>query len=210
MSSQMPAIILPLPGTIFIVSVQYSLSFLLLAAMMNSFIISILLVMLVFSTTSSRKRPVFLLNVITLCLAFLGGAFSMYGEIHTMLSPDVPQSTAILLAFIIISYFAAMVAEAILMLRLLAAYPFRLTPRVRFIVMMSIRIDNVPSTAANTNQTVRGSYTISLEIRVLPNPPANVRGGNGKLILPEYGTKLHTVDFVIVEARLIQIDYRSS
>ncbi|KAJ8595649.1 hypothetical protein M405DRAFT_871734 [Rhizopogon salebrosus TDB-379] len=140
MSSQMPEVMLPPPGTVFIVAVQYSLSFLLIAAMMNSFIISILLVMFVFSTTSLRRRPVFILNVITLCLALLAGAFSMYGEIHTMLSPDVPQSTAILLSFMIVNYFAAMVAEGILMLRLLAAYPFELTPRVRFVAIMSVPV----------------------------------------------------------------------
>jgi hypothetical protein len=57
-----------------------------------------------------------------------------------MLSPDVPQSTAILLSFMIVNYFAAMVAEGILMLRLLAAYPFELTPRVRFVVIMSVPV----------------------------------------------------------------------
>ena len=61
-------------------------------------------------------------------------------QIHTMLSPDVPQSAVIFLSFIIVQYFGAMAAEATMMLRLLAVYPIELTPTVRFVAIMAVPV----------------------------------------------------------------------
>lgn len=57
-----------------------------------------------------------------------------------MLSPDVPQSAVILLSFIIVQYFGAMVAEATMMLRLLAVYPFELTHRASYVAIVVVPV----------------------------------------------------------------------
>ncbi|EGN96379.1 hypothetical protein SERLA73DRAFT_141772 [Serpula lacrymans var. lacrymans S7.3] len=58
--------------------------------------------------------------------------------IRTILTPDDPLPQAASIAYTTLSAFAPLAVETILILRLLALYPSRSTPRLTFLIIVSI------------------------------------------------------------------------
>ncbi|KLO08017.1 hypothetical protein SCHPADRAFT_623851 [Schizopora paradoxa] len=88
-----------------------------------------------FSTPSTRKRPVFILNVVTLVLALAVGTILDYRSVTAILSPQrhIPISFNIAVGTLgVVQY---ILIDTTLLLRLLSVYPLSFVGRKRFILV---------------------------------------------------------------------------
>ncbi|KAG0704152.1 hypothetical protein DFH29DRAFT_913144 [Suillus ampliporus] len=140
----------PPPGTNFLATLELSMPFLLTSTVLSSLLIPILLALLVFSTPQTRHHPMFVLNVLGVLLGLVEGALSIYLQVQTMLAPTAAEPLTTDVAFTVTSYFAPLVVECTLMIRLAIAYPRSSTSRVKFwsillvpIIFKIIRLINI-------------------------------------------------------------------
>ncbi|EIW79992.1 hypothetical protein CONPUDRAFT_74282 [Coniophora puteana RWD-64-598 SS2] len=124
----------------YIAQVKGGLPFLFLGIFMAAIMVMMSIMLFIFSAPSSRKRPIFILNVFSLCFGLVDAVGNIYGQIHTMLSPNTPQSTAELLLFVSSFQFAPMIAELALIIRLFAVLPRVTTARRTYAIVIGIPV----------------------------------------------------------------------
>ncbi|KII90344.1 hypothetical protein PLICRDRAFT_38849 [Plicaturopsis crispa FD-325 SS-3] len=100
-----------------------SLSFLLLGTVFSSLLISIFIALLFFSDSKSRKRPIFVLNVLAVLLGVAEGAVNINIEIRTMLFPDHPVPLSTKFAFVILAFIGPLSVECVLLFRIATVFP---------------------------------------------------------------------------------------
>ena len=71
----------PPPGTNYIAAIEPSLNLLMIGTVWSSFLIPIAVSLFFFSTSSLRRRPVFILNVLSVGLGLVQGALNIYNEV---------------------------------------------------------------------------------------------------------------------------------
>ncbi len=71
----------PPPGMNYIAAIEPSLNFLLIGAISSSFLVPIAIALFFLSTPALRKRPVFILNVISIMLGLCQGALGIYNQV---------------------------------------------------------------------------------------------------------------------------------
>ncbi|KAJ6561517.1 hypothetical protein DFH09DRAFT_1316097 [Mycena vulgaris] len=131
---------LPPPGTNWLAVVQPSLTFLMIGTVFSSLLIPMLVALLFFSTSDSRRLVIFHVNVLAIITGIFTGIINAYCEIHNILSPLTPAAIALFDTYAFMSFFLPFLVEAILLLRLLAVYPYSTTPIRKFILIFTFPV----------------------------------------------------------------------
>ena len=138
----------PPPGLNYIAAIQPSIVFLMIGTIWTGILLPLMVALFFFSSKDTRRKPIFILNVLSLLLGLIVGILNACTEvsylmrhlfceladididqIHLMLSPLQPWSSGISLAFSILTSYTPWLVEMILVVRLLAVYPYSATPR---------------------------------------------------------------------------------
>ena len=138
----------PPPGMNYIAAIQPSIVFLMIGTIWTGILLPLIVALFFFSSKDTRRRPIFILNVLSLLLGFVLGIFNACSEvshlmrhsfceladkdmdqIHRILSPLQPWSSAHSLVFSILTGYIPWLVETILVVRLLAVYPYSRTPK---------------------------------------------------------------------------------
>ncbi|KAJ7204770.1 hypothetical protein GGX14DRAFT_698708 [Mycena pura] len=168
MSSSDPAVIpAPPPGTVWVAEIAPALNFLMIGATMGSALVAMLLALFFFSSASMRRKPVFILNVLGLCLGVAGAITNVYEEFRTLLYPNIPLNPRVIIAMGAFDGVTPTVIDSILLLRLYVVYPYSRTPRLKFLFIMGIpvitkiaRIINAAIFLSNYAHTIHASTGI--------------------------------------------------
>ncbi|KAG1727129.1 hypothetical protein EDB19DRAFT_1643194 [Suillus lakei] len=136
-----PAIIVPPPpppGTNYIAIIQPSLNSIMIGHTFTVILIPLIFALFYFSTPLSRRRPIFILNVIAIILAFAAGIMIDSLAIHSMLSPLDPWPPTMNIAIGIIGAFQSILVDLILLLRLTLIYPYTIVGPKRFVLITAL------------------------------------------------------------------------
>ncbi|KAH0836877.1 hypothetical protein J3R83DRAFT_8672 [Lanmaoa asiatica] len=93
-----------------------------------------------FSTPQSRRRPIFILNVVAIIFAFVGGVMIDATQIHSLLSLQNPWPPSVNIAIGIIGVFQSILVDLILLLRLISVHPLNHVGLTRFALLTSLPI----------------------------------------------------------------------
>jgi hypothetical protein len=120
-----------------VISLRHFLTVVLIVAPLGAILLPIIGVLLFFTPCESRKRPVFILNILACLLGICQAIYftSLYS--YVVLHPDKPVSHTTALAAIVILLTPAILIDSILLFRLLAFYPIQLTPRHTLIAILT-------------------------------------------------------------------------
>ncbi|KAK0190668.1 hypothetical protein F5146DRAFT_1000662 [Armillaria mellea] len=131
---------LPPPGTNYIAIIKPTLAGVLIAHSFTVILIPLLIALLYLSTPRGRRKPIFILNVITISLAFTTGVLLDYRGIRTILSPDNPPELAYNLVVGVFGSVQYILIDTILLLRLLAVYPRAYIGTRRYIALITLPV----------------------------------------------------------------------
>ena len=113
----------PPPGLNYIAAIKPSLNFILIVAPLGSLLVPTVAVLLFFSTPTSRKRPIFILNLCA-CLLGLADAFLITALMYKqIILPQEPISQVLYRATVALALLTPVVVDSILLIRVLAFYP---------------------------------------------------------------------------------------
>ncbi|KAI0071401.1 hypothetical protein K474DRAFT_1669036 [Panus rudis PR-1116 ss-1] len=113
----------PPPGTNYIAVIKPCLTYLLLMTVWTSMLIPIIIVLFLFSTSSLRRKPVFILCVLIVSMGIAEGIISMSVMTRVIILPTGTQNPNLYEAFGILTFLIPFTSEAVLLVRLLAVYP---------------------------------------------------------------------------------------
>ncbi|KAK0206819.1 hypothetical protein DFS33DRAFT_1381914 [Desarmillaria ectypa] len=134
------AIKLPPSGTNYIVIIKPTLTGVLIAHSFTVILIPLLIALLYLSTPRGRHTPIFILNIITISLAFTTGVLLDYRGIRTILSPENPPQLAYNLVVGVFGSVQYILVDTILLLRLLAVYPRAYIGIRRYIALITLPV----------------------------------------------------------------------
>ncbi|TFK33497.1 hypothetical protein BDQ12DRAFT_589428, partial [Crucibulum laeve] len=120
----------PPPGLNYIEAIRPALTFLILVTVWSAILVPILVALFFFSTRELRRKPIFICNVFSILLGLSMGICTLYAEV---LQHYMAPSTAARLTVAWLDFFIPFFVESILVIRILAVYPYRRTPRVVFL-----------------------------------------------------------------------------
>lgn len=103
-------------------------------------LIPLIFALFYFSTPLSRRRPIFILNVIAIVLAFTAGIMIDSLAIHSMLSPLDAWPPSVNIAIGIIGAFQSILVDLILLLRLALIYPYTIVGPKRFALITTLPV----------------------------------------------------------------------
>ncbi|KAI0776549.1 hypothetical protein BD413DRAFT_602137 [Trametes elegans] len=127
----------PPAGLNYVAAIQPSLVLLLIGTVWSSFLIPIAIALFFFSTPTTRRQPVFIMNVIAILLGITEGTINVYNQTRAILGK--PVSPDIDTAFAFMNILVPMFAELILVFRVVTVYPVQaLSWRGRFVVYAPI------------------------------------------------------------------------
>ena len=120
-----------------VISLRHFLTVVLIVAPLGAILLPIICVLLFFTPSESRKRPVFILNILACLLGICQAIYfaSLYS--YVVLHPDKPVSHTTALAAIAILLTPSILIDSILLFRLLAFYPIQLTPRYTLVAILT-------------------------------------------------------------------------
>ncbi|KAI0304411.1 hypothetical protein B0F90DRAFT_1815742 [Multifurca ochricompacta] len=119
------------------ISLHYFLTIILIVVPLGATLIPIIGTLIFFTPTESRKRPVFVLNILACLLGICQAVFFASLNTSVVLHPDKPVSHITLIAAIAILLAPPILIDSILLLRLLAFYPIQLTPHNTLIAILT-------------------------------------------------------------------------
>jgi hypothetical protein len=162
------------PGMNYIATIQPCIVSLMIATIWTGILLPLMVALFFFSSKDTRRKPIFILNVLSLSLGFFLGIFDActqvshlmrhsfcetladkdMNQIHTMLSPLQPWSSANNVVFTILTGYTPLLVETILVVRLLAVYPYSSTPKrlwfFIFIPLLLLKIARIVNTTIYT------------------------------------------------------------
>lgn len=113
------------------------LAVILIVAPLGAALVPIIGVLIFFTPCESRRRPVFILNLLACLLGICQSIFFTSLHASAILHPDKPVSHSTLLAAAAILLTPPILVNSILLFRLLAFYPIQLTPRLTLIAVLT-------------------------------------------------------------------------
>ncbi|KAG2126093.1 hypothetical protein BD769DRAFT_1462803 [Suillus cothurnatus] len=134
--STSPAIIVPPsppPGTNYIAVIQPSLNSIMIGHTFTVILIPLIFALFYFSTPLSRRRPIFILNVVAIILAFTAGTM-----IDSLALNPWPPSINIAIG--ILGAFQSILVDLILLLRLTLIYPYTIVGPKRFVLITALPV----------------------------------------------------------------------
>ncbi|KAF9459282.1 hypothetical protein BDZ94DRAFT_1047007 [Collybia nuda] len=140
MSSQQPPIPTQLVVPIieaYASGIQPAFPFILISAVFSAMLIPLFLMLLVLSTSSSRRQPIFILNVLTISLGVIVAVLSNHLTISSILSPFRGVNPTEDLVYNILYIWLPWITEAILVLRVIVVYGLNITgPHLKPLLMI--------------------------------------------------------------------------
>jgi hypothetical protein len=120
-----------------VISLHHFLTVILIVAPLGAVLLPIIAVLLFFTPSESRKRPVFILNILACLLGICQAIYFSCLNSYVILHPDKPLSPTAARASIAILLAPPILIDSILLFRLLAFYPIQLTPRYTLIAILT-------------------------------------------------------------------------
>ncbi|KIJ57602.1 hypothetical protein HYDPIDRAFT_104062, partial [Hydnomerulius pinastri MD-312] len=131
----------PPPGMNYLAVIDESLPFLMIGATMGAVLFAMLLALMFFSTPSMRLKPIFILNVITVWLGIVYTILCLdVLQVQTLRSPSVSQPPRMYIAYGVIESIIPLLADSVLLLRLVAVYPRQRTPRYVWLTVIGVPV----------------------------------------------------------------------
>lgn len=112
----------------FIDAIRPPFNFIVGVTALSACLVTLLVVLFVFSTPESRRRPVFYLNVIAISIAVVLSILNGITSGKAILDPFRPTAEGIYIATISFAIFPPVFYDSILLTRFLALYPVNVTP----------------------------------------------------------------------------------
>lgn len=119
--------------TVFIDAIHPHVIYLICTTAFSSCLLTLLVVLLAFSTSESRRRPVFHLNLLAICLALILGVLNVITNGAAILYPFHLASKNVYISRTTFAFFAPLFYDSILLFRLFALYPLAITPGVTLV-----------------------------------------------------------------------------
>ncbi|KAI6012716.1 hypothetical protein F5J12DRAFT_718347 [Pisolithus orientalis] len=113
----------------FIAAIHPNFDYVLTDTAFSACLFTLLIVLFAFSTKESRRRLVFRLNVLAICVALALGIFSSLVSGRAIIDPFNQVSKGVYIASIVFAVFPPVLYDSILLTRLFALYPISNTPR---------------------------------------------------------------------------------
>ncbi|KAI6154174.1 hypothetical protein BKA82DRAFT_4098375 [Pisolithus tinctorius] len=148
----------------FIAAIHPNFDYVLTDTAFSACLFTLLIVLFAFSTKESRRRLVFRLNVLAICVALALGIFSSLVSGRAIIDPFNQVSKGVYIASIVFAVFPPVLYDSILLTRLFALYPISNTPRTTLIkifafpfcvkcarvIVLSFGVNDYVSSALNT------------------------------------------------------------
>ncbi|RDB24592.1 hypothetical protein Hypma_008258 [Hypsizygus marmoreus] len=113
----------PPPGTNYLATIKPALGDIFIAHTFTVLLVSLVIAVFYFSTHNSRRKPIFILNIVTILLALAVGFLIDARAVRVILSPLNPPPLSVNLAIGVLGAVQAILVDTVLLLRLLAVYP---------------------------------------------------------------------------------------
>ncbi|KAI6030980.1 hypothetical protein EDC04DRAFT_2605243 [Pisolithus marmoratus] len=148
----------------FIAGIRPNFDYVLTDTAFSACLLTLLVVLFAFSTKESRRRLVFRLNVLAICVALTLGIFSSLVSGRAIIDPFAQVTKGVYIASIVFAVFPPVLYDSILLTRLFALYPVSNTPRITLlkmfafpfcikcarVIVLSIGVNNYVGSAFNT------------------------------------------------------------
>ncbi|KAI6037721.1 hypothetical protein EDC04DRAFT_2112489 [Pisolithus marmoratus] len=112
----------------FVENIHAPFTFVIVVTSLCACLVSLLVVLFVFSTADLRRRLIFRLNVIAICFTLILGVLNFVVSGSAILRPFNPIPDSLYVATIVFAIFPPVFYDSILLTRLLALYPVERTP----------------------------------------------------------------------------------
>ncbi|KAI6039910.1 hypothetical protein EDC04DRAFT_2567991 [Pisolithus marmoratus] len=112
----------------FVEDIHAPFTFVIVVTSLCACLVSLLVVLFVFSTADLRRRLIFRLNVIAICFTLILGVLNFAVSGSAILRPFSPIPDSLYVATIVFAIFPPVFYDSILLIRLLALYPVERTP----------------------------------------------------------------------------------
>lgn len=115
--------------TAYLHALNKSLKVIILCSVWLGVSIPLLFALFFFSTNRLRRQPIFIFNVVSICIGITMGLLNIQILVPSLVEPLVPVDRHSVLAYTFFSASAPILVESILMFRLFAVFPYRQTPK---------------------------------------------------------------------------------
>ncbi|KAF9220712.1 hypothetical protein BS17DRAFT_313955 [Gyrodon lividus] len=120
--------------------IQPSLNSIMIGHTFLTLLIPLFIALFYFSNSHTRRRPIFILNVTVIVLAFAAGVMIDLLAIHSILSPQDPWPSSVNIAVGVLGTFQSILVDLILLVRLIAVHPLNHVGPMRFVLLTSLPI----------------------------------------------------------------------
>lgn len=128
------------PGLNYLAVIQPALIDIMIGHTFTVILVPLLIAMFYFSNERSRRQPIFILNVLNLCLAFSVGIMGDSRAVNTMLSPTHPYPVSYDIIMGALGAVQTILVDTILLFRVCSVYPPRYLAWQRFVVLVSLPV----------------------------------------------------------------------
>ncbi|KAF4608298.1 hypothetical protein EYR40_000642 [Pleurotus pulmonarius] len=128
----MASMILPDFMSAYLQALDKTLKVIILSSIWLGVSIPLLFALFFFSTSSLRRQPIFILNVVSVCIGIAMGLLNMQTLVPPLVDPLRLVDRRGILAYTFLSTSVPILVESILMFRLFAVLPYRQTPKRLF------------------------------------------------------------------------------
>ncbi|PFH47297.1 hypothetical protein AMATHDRAFT_182179 [Amanita thiersii Skay4041] len=155
------ALDLPPPGLNFLSVIQPSLGVLMVGLTGSSILLTLLVILFLFSTKQLRRKPIFILNVISLILGITQGISTTFVMYRGIINPQQILTRFRYATLDCLISFVPLFVDSILLFRLLVVYPYHATPfhifLMIFIPLMCIKVTRLANIVVFINHLFIGS-----------------------------------------------------
>ncbi|KAI0260641.1 hypothetical protein BC834DRAFT_899389 [Gloeopeniophorella convolvens] len=117
-----------------------AINFLMIGASMGAVLVVMLLALLFFSDSAMWRKPVFILNVLSIMLGIAASIVNIYIEVHSLRNLTPPSSPALIVVEGSLFSAAPIVVDSVLLFRLLAIFPRKLTSLRVYITVLAFPV----------------------------------------------------------------------
>ncbi|KAK7048096.1 hypothetical protein R3P38DRAFT_2505659 [Favolaschia claudopus] len=113
----------PPPGLNYLAAIQPSLTTLMTGTVWSSMLIPLLVVLLLFSTSGMRRKPLFILNLFAVLTGIALGIINVYLGVTEILSPLTVIPGSLVMGYVSMILYLPVYMDTILLVRLFVVYP---------------------------------------------------------------------------------------
>jgi hypothetical protein len=128
----------PPPGLNYIAAIRPSLNFILVVTPLGAVLVPLILTLYFFSPPQSRRRPVFILNILACLSGIVQSVLNAILEAKQILYPLEPISKELLTTVIAFPVVSPLFIDSILLFRILAFYPVSITPTYQLVAIFAL------------------------------------------------------------------------